>query len=87
MLSLHPRVIPEVGKAVHQEQSEVIVGVVVFGKLIDVVVFSTSGQRDRVVVEGFWVGRIHICWDQGLRDVKLKLKYWLKYLPSVRVSG
>ena len=45
------RVIPEIGEAVYQEQGEVLIGAVVFWQLIDVVVFSTSAQSDRVVVE------------------------------------
>jgi len=62
----HLRVIPEVGKAVHQQQGEAFIGVVVFGELVDVVVFSACAQGDRVMVEGFWVGWIHRWWNQEL---------------------
>ena len=51
MFSLHRSVIPEVGKSVYQEQGEVLIGVVVLGELVDVVVFSTSAERGRLVVE------------------------------------
>ena len=43
----------------YQEQGEALIGNVVFGQLIDVVVFATGVQSDRVVVERFRVGWVH----------------------------
>ena len=47
----------------YQEQGEVLVGVVVPGELVDVVVFSTGAKRGELVVEGLWVGWIHLGGD------------------------
>ena len=44
----------------HQEQGEVLIGVVALGELVDVMVFSTSAKRGKLVVEGLWVGWIHL---------------------------
>jgi hypothetical protein len=59
--------IPKIGKSVNQKQGKVPTGGVVLGQLVDVVVFSTSAERNMVVVEGFWAGWIHVGGDHQLR--------------------
>ena len=58
----------------HQEESEVLIGVVVIWQLINIVVFATSTKHDRVVVERFWVGRIHLGRDWQLVGVILSAR-------------
>jgi len=48
---------------VYQEQGEVPVGVVALRQLVDVVIFSAGTESDRLVVEGLWVGWVHL--DEG----------------------
>ena len=55
----------------HQEQGEVLIGVVALGELVDVMVFSTSAKRGKLVVEGLWVGWIHLDKDNWL-DLKIE---------------
>lgn len=60
MLFLYRPVIPDIGKSVYQEHGEAPVRVVALRQLVDVVIFSTSAERDRLVVEGLWVGWVHL---------------------------
>ena len=53
----------------HQEEGEVLIGAVVIWQLINIVVFATSTKHDRIVVERFWVGRIHLGGDRQLVGV------------------
>jgi len=56
----------------YQEQGEAFSRVIFVGQLVDVVIFSTSAQTDRVVVEGFWVRGVHVGRDQKLWDTGIE---------------